>query len=125
MYTLRFDEQSNAADWVDHWQIIGENGEPANIYADGWAVKVRINTTPRASRSGHYYGGADQSGEFLIASTDDGTLTVNSDDALEWRFTASQMSQLPPGAYAVSCIATKAGQTVQLFLGTLPIIQGV
>ena len=124
MYMIRFDETSNAADWVDSWQVLGPDGVPANIYADGWVVTINIAALP--PNIGHANYGSWFSGSVILtASTASGTIVVTADDALEWTFTAAQMATLCPGAYAVGCLATKAGQTVQLFLGTLPVVQGI
>ena len=125
MYLIRFDQQSNAADWTDNWQVLGEDGAVSDIYADGWAVTVKVALPPPFARSWGDYSGCINGSTVLTASTADGTVTVNSDDALEWRFTAAQMATLHDGTYAVGCLATKDGQTVQLFLGTLPVIQGL
>lgn len=125
MYLVKFDEASNAADWTDVWQVLGEDGVASDIYGDGWTVTVKVAQLPPFARSWGDYQGAINSATVLSASTADGTVTVNNDDALQWTFTASQMASLCSGAYAVGCLATKDGQTVQLFLGTLPVIQGL
>lgn len=125
MYLIKFDEVSNAADWSDVWQVLGEDGVASDIYADGWTVTVKVARLPPFARSWSEYGGAINTSTVLTASTADGTVTVNSDDALAWTFTAAQMANLCPGPYAVGGLATKDGQTVQLFLGTLPVIQGL
>jgi hypothetical protein len=125
MYLVKFDEVSNAADWTDVWQVLGEDGVASDIYADGWAVTVKVARLPPLARSWSEYGGALNTSTVLTASTADGTVTVNGDDALVWTFTAAQMANLCPGPYAVGGLATKDGQTVQLFLGTLPVIQGL
>jgi hypothetical protein len=125
MYLIKFDEVSNAADWTDVWQVLGEDGVPSDIYADGWTVTVKVARLPAFARSWSEYSGALNTSTVLTASTADGTVTVNGDDALVWTFTAAQMANLAPGPYAAGGLATKDGQTVQLFLGTLPVIQGL
>lgn len=127
MYFVTFDEQPNSADWEDGWQVLGEDGVPEDIYADGWTVTIRVARLPRGCRSACDYG-FDYSGFYspdLTGDTNDGTVTVNGDDALVWTFPASSMRGLCSGSYAVGLIATKDDQTVQLLLGTLPIIQGL
>jgi hypothetical protein len=124
MYHLKFDEQSNAADWIEAFQVLGDDGGVSDIYADGWAVTVKVAAIPPSMRGAANYGLL--ANPILTASTDDGSVIVSADDALQWTFTALQMSQLTPGAYLVGCLATKANNpTVQLFLGTLPVIQGL
>lgn len=131
MYDVKFDAQPNTADWTGGWQVLGEDGEPEDIYADGWAVTIRVARLPRGCRSACDYGFPDAagcagySGYALSGDTDDGTLSVNDDDAIIWTFPASSMRGLCAGSYAVGLIATKDDQTVQLMLGTLPIIQGI
>lgn len=125
MYLLKFDQQSNAADWIDNWQVQGEDGVASDIYADGWTVTVKIAALPPFARSWGDYSGALNRSPLLTTSTADGTVIVNGDDALQWTFTAAQMATLCDGSYAVGCLATKDGQTVQLFLGTLPMLQGL
>ena len=125
MYHVKFDDQSNAADWVDNWLMLDETGEPANIYDDGWQITVKISAMKQPANHASRHGAEASPHALLTASTADGTVTINAQSAIEWRFTAAQMSGLPHGAYSVGCLATKAGQTVQIFIGVLPVIQGI
>lgn len=123
MYIVQFDPTSNAADWIDGWQVLGPDGVPEDIYDLGWEVTIRLARLPRGAGVSDYYGCL--SSPQLTGSTSDGTITVNDQDALEWTFRAERMRGLTAGSYAVGVIATKDGQTVQILLGNLPVIQGL
>lgn len=124
MYAVIFDEQPNSADWNAAWQVLGDDGVAEDIYGDGWTVTIKLARLPRGYRYPSDYGAVLSSPD-LTGSTTDGTITVNDYDALTWTLTAAQMGQLCAGAYAVGLTATKDGQTVQLLLGTLPVIEGL
>lgn len=124
MYVVTFDDQANSVDWVDGWQVLGDDGVAEDIYGDGWTVTIKVARLPSGCRyPSDYY--ACLSSPDLTGSTSDGTVTVNDDDALTWTFTAEQMNALAAGSYAVQLTATKDGQTRLLFLGTLPVIAGI
>lgn len=126
MYAVTFDEQPNSADWSDNWQVLGEDGLPEDIYSAGWTVSIRVAPLPRGCRCAWDYGFPSTYSNYVLSGdTADGTITVNGDDVLIWSFPASRMRGLCAGSYAVGLVATKGGQTVQLLLGTLPIIQGL
>lgn len=126
MYHVTFDAQPNSADWSAGWQVLGDDGVAEDIYSDGWTVTIRLSRLPQGIRSALDYGfDYGFSSYQLSGDTDDGTITVNGDDALIWSFPATSMRALCAGSYAVGLIATKDDQTVQLLLGTLPVIQGL
>lgn len=125
MYHLKFDETSNAQAWIDSFQVLGEDGAVSDILADGWTVTVKIAALPPQSRNSWDYGALNTSA-ILTASSADGTVVIGDTDAMQWTFTADQMGQLGPGPYLIGGLATKASfPTTQLFLGTLPVIQGL
>ncbi len=124
MYQIAFDPTSNASDWTDVFQVLGDDNAVSNIYDDGWTVTVSLFQLPHGTRNAWDYGGSAIASPILTASTANGTVTVNANDALEWTFTAAQMGRLNAGAYGVGILATKNDQTVQLALGALPVIQG-
>lgn len=124
MYAISFDEQANSADWTGIWQVLGDDGVAENIYGDGWTVTIKVARLPQGCRYPSDYSACLSSPD-LTGSTSDGTVTVNGDDALTWTFTATQMSTIAAGSYAVQLIATKDGQTRLLLLGTLPVIAGI
>lgn len=111
---VAFDEASNAADWSGSWQALDQGGSPLGIYGDGWTITVKISPLPAGSSP------------LLTATTADGSVAVSASDVITWEFTSEQMATLAPGTYQTGCLAAKAGEpTVQLFLGRLPIIQGL
>ena len=62
----------------------------------------------------------------LRATTDDGSITILDLGTFRWFFTLQQMQGLQNGTYQTGMTATSAdgSQTVQFFVGPLPIISG-
>lgn len=118
-----FGQISNAADWVDSWQVLGPDGVAEDIYGAGWEVAIRLAPVPPGSRFADY--GFPVGDAVLTGSTTTGEVTVNDADALQWRFPAAAMRGLSPGRYAVGITATKESETVQLVLGSVQIMQGL
>jgi hypothetical protein len=103
---------SNRADWVDAFQLLDEEtNEPINI-ADATAIIIEVRD-PRTRCI--VLTGSLSSGE--IESVETGTF--------QWHFTSDRMRLLCPQDYEIGCTIVKDSITVQLLIGTLPIMDGV
>jgi len=110
MYEIQF-SATNSADWAQAVQLINDlTGLPFDASDVEFSIAVD-----------------DRSGvQVLHASTASGTITSPDTSTIQWKFSASQMSGLCAGTtYRVGCTATDAGGTIQLFVGSLSLIDGV
>jgi hypothetical protein len=44
---------------------------------------------------------------------------------IEFTFTRDQMASLTPGQYALACTVTRDGETTQIIIGNLPVLDGI
>jgi hypothetical protein len=65
------------------------------------------------------------SGARLLATTDDGSITIPDLGVFIFTFTEQQMAALCPGIYDIACNMARDDETIQFILGQLPILDGV
>jgi hypothetical protein len=103
---------SNKATWSVLYQLVdAETDEAIDLSgADEITVQVRDQRSCSPVLSGSLSGGQ-------VSLVDTGTF--------QWVFSASQMSALCANTYDVGCTIEQDGQTVQILIGTLPVLNGV
>jgi hypothetical protein len=114
MYHVTFPPQSNRASWVFVGLITDLDDNPIDISA--------CSLVFCASRCQPH-----QSNASLLASTDNGKLTVVDIGKFQWVFPLEDMQGLCAGQYETGLTLTNddGTQTVQLLVGPLPIVDGV
>lgn len=112
-YLIQFPPLSNRASWPFVGQLTDLNDEPLDIVGFSMVFAIR-----------------DKSGLLLVASTDNGALTILGAEypgMFRWNFTLDQMSGLCAKTYDTGLTLTvpDGSQTVQLSVGPLPIYDGI
>jgi hypothetical protein len=110
MYSVAFPEQSNRASWAFIGLITDLDDNPIDLTGLTLVFSIRDkNGCPR-----------------LTATTDDGSITLLDIGQFRWFFTLQQMSSLCVGTFSCGMTLETAdqSQTVQLFTGRLPVIDG-
>lgn len=115
MYEIQFAPASNKAMWAPEAISIVDNdsGEPIDLTGATLTIEVEDeNGTARLS-------GSTSSGVVDLIAEEEGG------HRFQWTFGATAMTALAPGTYRVGLIAERDGETVQLILGTLPVVDGI
>lgn len=108
MYIGTLEAASNRADWTMQLQLIdSEDGDTIDLSGCDVVLEVK-----------------DECRSVLRAAVGDG-VSFPQDDVLLWNFPADQMRALRSGNYNVGLTISAEGQTVQLIVGTLPVIDGI
>lgn len=111
MYDLRF-SATDSADWAVAVEMINDNTGLGYDEADETAFEIAV--TDR------------QGARVLGGTTEDGVITRPALNQIQWKFSAAQMGGLCAGTtYNVGCVATDDGGSVQIFTGTLALLDGV
>jgi len=111
MYHVTFPPQSNRASWVFIGQITDLDDDPIDLAGLPMVFQIR-----------------DKNGApVLMASTDNGKITVVDLGIFRWFFTVQEMSTLCAATYQTGLTLTNGDgtQTVQFSVGPLPITDGV
>jgi hypothetical protein len=100
---------SNREDWTVFYELTdGETGELIDLSGvDEITVHVR-----------------DKHGRSLTATLGSGVTVVDT-GVFSWTFTEAQMRTLQAKTYEVGCTLKSEDQTVQLLIGTLPVLDGI
>lgn len=114
MYTGNLGPVSNAATWSESVELTDdEDGDEIDLSAvDEITIEVREQGCTTATLSGTLTGGE-------ITRPGGGT-----DGVFQWEFTADAMGALDPKTYDVVVRIEEDDQTVQLLIGTVPVLQG-
>jgi len=112
MYDVTFRPQSNQASWAYVGMVTDMEDQPIDISTCSMVFAVRAKRT---------------SNQLLLASTDNGKITHLALGVFRWFFTEGEMNGLQAGAYDTGLTLTNddGTQTVQLSVGSLPIVDGV
>lgn len=112
MLTGTLSPVSNKADWIEAYGLTDEEtGDPVDVSA---ATEITIALRDPSSRSVE-----------LTATLSGGTIEHIETGIFQWAFTAAQMSGLCAKTYEVGLTIVQDDQTIQLFVGTLPVIDGI
>jgi hypothetical protein len=119
-YHITFPPQSNRASWIFVAQFTDFDNDPIDLSNCSLVFAIR---SPRRDGDGYGF----HPGEALIASTENGKLTIIDIGKFQWFFTLQDMRNLRPGTYDTGLTLTNddGTQTVQLSVGPLPIFDGV
>lgn len=114
MVEINFGQASNRADWApEAVQLIDdETGEPIDLAGAAITIMVRDENGSQRLR-----GTLD---DYVDLIEQDGASTI-----VQWTFPASAMHGLCTGTYRVGMIAERDGETEQVILGSLPVVEGV
>jgi len=108
MYLVTFPAQSNRASWAFIGMITDPEDNPIDLTGLGLVFGIR-------DRCGH---------QIITASTDKGNLTILDVGIFRWFITLDEMKSLCLGTYQTGMTMANADQTVQVFVGPLPIVDG-
>jgi hypothetical protein len=112
MFTGTLSPVSNKADWIEAYGVYDdETGDPVDVSA---ASEIAIAIRDPASRS-----------VLLSATLSGGSIEHIETGVFQWTFTAAQMQGLCAKTYEVGLTILQDDQTIQLFVGTLPVIDGI
>lgn len=109
MYGGSLGQISNKATWANGFQIIDAETDDL-MDLTGAAITMKVYRLPGRSI-------------VLTGSTDGGEVTIPALGLIDFRFEAEAMSSLGAGTYDASLIIVRAGDTDQLFLGTVAILE--
>jgi hypothetical protein len=129
MYLIQFPQLSNRASWPFVGQLTDLNNVPIDLTGYSMVFAICGPCGSGSMRYDDYDGWSSTSNPLLVASTDNGNLTiygVSNPGMFRWNFTLQQMSTLCRGTYPTGLTLTvpDGSQTVQLSVGPLPIIDG-
>ena len=115
MFLGTLDPASNRATWSESFELTdSETGDPISLSAvDEITLEVRDMETQSAVLSGTKTGGDI----VVVGAATDGTF--------QWRFEASQMRALKAKTFEVGCVIEQDDDTVQIFIGYLPVLDGI
>lgn len=118
MYTGQVDVISNRETWIsDFVQLVDDDGTVINILNPdvGFDVSVYIK-----DESGcHRVTGTVLNGKVIIADSD-----VANEPGFQWIFDVSDLSGLRPGTYLCGVKTVSNGETKDLILGSLAVVEG-
>jgi hypothetical protein len=131
MKHAKLKETSNQSDWSMPVQFIDRTtGNLVDLTGSSVQIAVAATTPPPDVNYRGWYGygtGAPNIGRrpVLVGSTDTGEVTIAGPGMLMVYFPVTRMQSLPAGMYKVGMTLANAGLTVQLFIGYLPVRDGV
>lgn len=128
MFRGAFPAITTRQSFIDVVEIVdSDDGSPIDL--TGCKIQVEIIEQQPYRRLGDYWPSAWGFGwptsARLLATTDDGSVTIPDLGVFIFTFTPQQIASLPSGEYAVGCNMSRNGETVQLLLGNLPVLDGV
>lgn len=112
MLTGTLSPVSNKADWIDAYELKDdETGEAIDI-SEAQEIVVAVREV-------------DTKSVVLEASLSGGTITHVDTGTFQWNFTRDQMSGLCARTYDVGLTIKQDDETIQLFIGYVPVLDGV
>lgn len=109
MYELKW-QATDDADWAQAVEIIDANTNQPLEEAETATYELEVS---------------DCGSAVLRASSEAGTIEQPEPNIIQWRFTKAQMASLQTRkTYAVGCTMTTPSGTIQLFVGSLAIVDG-
>jgi len=124
MITASFPAITTKSDWNDAIQLTdSETGDPIDL--SGCSIVISVARKRRHSpgyRHDWWWG----SRPLLTASTDLGTVTIPDLGIFAFTFPLSTRGGvLTPGVYEVGATIAQSGETIQLLLGTIAVLDGI
>lgn len=112
--------------FIDTIEVVdADDGSPIDL--TDCAIQVALRAQGCGGSNG--YSPSGRGGSFgstqLLATTADGTVTIPEFGVILFGFTEAQCASLCPGQYAFAVTMTRSGETIQLILGSLSVLDGV
>lgn len=102
--------RSNQATWTDVVEVVDDDtGSPIDLTSALITLQVRI---------------PDSNTQALTATVGSG-ITIVSLGNFQFTFARTAMQNLDPGTYDVGCVVTLNGETDELFIATVNILDGI
>lgn len=114
--------RSNRADWVDVVEVRGPDKELMDLAT---ATEIAVQVAPKQQADYGGYGDGGYSAPLLTATLSNGKVSHVELGKFEFVFTKGEMRGVCGGVYDVEITIEKDGRTVSVFLGTVPIREGV
>lgn len=112
MYIGALDPVSNKATWIVLYELKDDETDELIDLSSVDEITVQVRDSRKSM--------------ILSATLSGGSVEIVDTGVFKWTFTASQMSTLAASrTYEVGCTIKKEEETVQLLIGTLPVINGV
>lgn len=112
MFTGQLPPVSNKATWVGSFEL--RDADTDDLIDISNASQITVEVRDPQSRSA-----------VLSGSLTGGEVTRPDTGIFDWTFSATQMRALCAKTYEVGATLTQNGETVQLIIGTLPVIDGI
>lgn len=110
MYQISFPPTSNRGTWIFTGQINDANSPFDLLDLSDLTLVFAVYDEFRCQK--------------LLATTDNGKLTIISTGIFQWEFAESEMAVLCAGTYNTGMTMASADQIEQLSVGPLPIVEG-
>ena len=128
MIRMSFPAITTRQSFVDEVEVVDAD-DGTSVDLTGCTIKVQIATRYPFGAPLYtmppYYDAFPYASPLLLASTDDGTITIPDVGVFVFSFTESQIASLCPGIYQVGCTIARDAEVAQLLLGDLPVLDGV
>lgn len=128
MFTARLRAITNKADWSTAIQINDKaTGTPVDLTGDSFSLALRLrqgNSGQNAWPNSASYYDWSASAPDLTGSTATGEITNPSVGILQVYFPVGRIQSLRPGTYDLGLTVTNGVFTMQVAIGTLPIVDG-
>lgn len=112
MFGAVLQPQSNRATFILEVEISDEEtGDPIDLTGCTIEVQVRYQ--------------AQNGSTVLSGDTEGGEVTILDTGVFQIEFSATQMASICPDTYDVGAIISRDGETAQILIGTIPVLEGV
>lgn len=118
MYRGTLDEESNKATWTDDVEVTDEEGTLIDLTDAVIVLEVR------AKRAIDDYD-TNITNAILSATTANGKITLQGTGVFRFSFTKSEMNTLCAGTYDIGVTVERDGETDQVLIGQLPLLDGI
>lgn len=112
MFTGALNPASNKATWSVLYQFVDSETDEAIDLSNADEITVQVRDQKSCS-------------PVLSGSLSGGQVALVETGVFQWTFSASQMNALCAKTYDVGCTIEQDGQTVQILIGTLPVLDGI
>jgi hypothetical protein len=111
MLQINVDPISNREEWTDNCEVRDQN----NVLVDLSSASIVLAVQDRQTKV-----------HVLLASTDDGNITIPGTGVFRWTFTETEMRGVDASrAYEIGCTLALNGTIHQLFIGTVNVLDGI
>lgn len=120
-------ETSNRASYIECFQLTDIDGQPVDLtQAQEIALQIVAEAYPNFTQFGYGLGfGGYIGAQLLTATLSGGKIVLIQPGIFQVSFARSEMNTLPGGLYNVGIAITIDDETAEIFVGTLPVREGV